>query len=218
VPGEQRLLREEELLSGQLEFTNEPYAIAKIAGIKLCESYFRQHGCNFLSLMPTNLYGPKDNFDLETSHVIPALMRKFHEAKESGANTVQIWGSGRPRREFMHVDDLAGAIAFALEQVDAPDIYGQGISHLNVGTGSDLAIMETAELIRDVVGFDGEIIRDESMPDGTMQKLLDVNRMHDLGWRHTIELRDGLRQVYDWYLENVRSSGKSVEPPAVAGG
>jgi GDP-L-fucose synthase len=211
-------MREEELLSGQLEFTNEPYAIAKIAGIKLCESYFRQHGCNFLSLMPTNLYGPKDNFDLETSHVIPALMRKFHEAKESGANTVQIWGSGRPRREFMHVDDLAGAIAFALEQVDAPDIYGQGISHLNVGTGSDLAIMETAELIGDVVGFDGEIIRDESMPDGTMQKLLDVNRMHDLGWRHTIELRDGLRQVYDWYLENVRSSGKSVEPPAVAGG
>lgn len=199
-------MREEELLSGYLEFTNEPYAIAKIAGIKLCESYFRQHGSNFLSLMPTNLYGPNDNFDLETSHVIPALLRKFHEAKQAGAENVRIWGSGRPRREFMHVDDLAGAIAFVLEEVDAENIYDQGISHLNVGTGKDLEIIETARLIADVVGFKGDIVRDESKPDGTMQKLLDVGRMHDLGWQHRIELPDGLVQVYDWYLENASSS------------
>ncbi len=214
-------MREEELLSGYLEFTNEPYAIAKIAGIKLCESYFRQHGSNFLSLMPTNLYGPNDNFDLETSHVIPALIRKFHEAKVTGAASVDIWGSGRPRREFMHVDDLAGAIAFTLEEIDAADIYGQLISHLNVGTGSDLEIIETAGLIKEVVGFDGEIVRDESKPDGTMQKLLDVSRMHDLGWQHRIELREGLEQVYDWYLENAASEKQVVdlsEPPAVAGG
>ncbi len=199
-------MREEELLSGYLEFTNEPYAIAKIAGIKLCESYFRQHGSNFLSLMPTNLYGPNDNFDLETSHVIPALIRKFHEAKMSGAENVRIWGSGRPRREFMHVDDLAGAIAFALEQVDAEDVYDRGISHLNVGTGKDLEIIETARLIAGVVGFVGDIVCDESKPDGTMQKLLDVSRMQEFGWRHKIELSDGLDQVYDWYLENASSS------------
>lgn len=196
-------MREEELLAGYLEFTNEPYAIAKIAGIKLCESFYRQHGSNFVSLMPTNLYGPNDNFDLQTSHVIPALMRKFNEAKESGATSVEIWGSGRPRREFMHVDDLADAIAFTMESVEAKDVYDRGISHLNVGTGSDLQIIETARLIKEVVGFDGEIIRDESKPDGTMQKLLDVTRMHDLGWRHKIELRDGLHRVYDWYRKHV---------------
>ena len=196
-------MREEELLAGYLEFTNEPYAVAKIAGIKLCESYYRQHGSNFVSLMPTNLYGPNDNFDLETSHVIPALIRKFHDAKQAGRSSVQIWGSGRPRREFMHVDDVAGAIAFTLEKVEAADVYGMGISHLNVGTGSDLEIIETAMLIKDVVGFDGDIVRDESKPDGTMQKLLDVSRIHQLGWRHTIELRGGLEQVYDWYVMNV---------------
>src|SRR5688572_3999406 len=137
-------MREEELLSGKLEFTNEPYAIAKIAGIKLCESYYRQHGSNFLSLMPTNLYGPNDNFDLETSHVIPALMRKFHEAKENSDASVTIWGSGRPRREFMHVDDLASAIVFAMNEIDAAQIYERGISHLNVGTGEDIAILDVA--------------------------------------------------------------------------
>ena len=203
-------MREEEMLSGYLEFTNEPYAIAKIAGIKLCESYFRQHGCNFFSLMPTNLYGPNDNFDLETSHVIPALMRKFHEAKERGETTVEIWGSGRPRREFMHVDDLADAIAFALNEIDADQIYGHGISHLNVGTGADVQILEVAKLISDVVGFSGEIVLDESKPDGTMQKLLDVTRMHDLGWRHRIELRTGLEQVYEWYLRHLGSTRDSV--------
>ena len=198
-------MREEELLAGYLEFTNEPYAIAKIAGIKLCESYYRQHASNFIALMPTNLYGPNDNFDLETSHVIPALIRKFHDAKQTGADNVEIWGSGRPRREFMHVDDVASAIAFTLENIDADDIYGKGISHLNVGTGGDLEIIETAMMIKDVVGFEGEIVRDPSKPDGTMQKLLDVSRIHELGWRHTIELRDGLEQVYDWYLSNVAS-------------
>lgn len=203
-------MREEDLLSGYLEFTNEPYAIAKIAGIKLCESYFRQHGSNFFSLMPTNLYGPNDNFDLETSHVIPALIRKFHEAKERGATSVQIWGSGRPRREFMHVDDLADAIAFALKEIDAGQIYEHGISHLNVGTGADVRILEVAKMISDVVGFSGEIVLDESKPDGTMQKLLDVTRMHDLGWRHRIELREGLEQVYEWYLRHLGSTRDSV--------
>jgi GDP-L-fucose synthase len=203
-------MREEELLSGYLEFTNEPYAVAKIAGIILCESYFRQYGCNFFSLMPTNLYGPNDNFDLETSHVIPALMRKFHEAKESHARTVQIWGSGRPRREFMHVDDLADAIAFVLNEIDADRIYDQGISHLNVGTGVDVEIIEAARMIKDIVGFEGEIIRDESKPDGTERKLLDVSRIHDLGWRHRIELRDGLEKVYEWYLEHLPASRESV--------
>ena len=196
-------MREEELLAGYLEFTNEPYAIAKIAGIKLCESYYRQYGCNFISLMPTNLYGPNDNFDLETSHVIPALMRKFHEAKERGDSNVTIWGSGRPRREFMHVDDLAGAILFAMRIVEAKDLYERGISHLNVGTGSDVEIIEVAKMIKDVVSFDGEIVLDSSKPDGTMRKLLDVTRMHDLGWHHKIELRKGLGEVYKWFLEHL---------------
>ena len=196
-------MREEELLSGYLEPTNEPYAIAKIAGIKLCESYFRQHGCNFFSLMPTNLYGPNDNFDLQTSHVIPALMRKFHEAKERNDKAVQIWGSGRPRREFMHVDDLADAIVFSMNEIEASQIYGSGISHLNVGTGTDVRIIEVAQMIAEIVGFDGEILLDESKPDGTMRKLLDVTRIHGLGWRHRIELREGLEQVYGWYLQHL---------------
>ncbi len=203
-------MREEELLSGFLEFTNEPYAIAKIAGIKLCESYFRQHGSNFFSLMPTNLYGPNDNFDLETSHVIPALMRKFHEAKKSGESSVQIWGSGRPRREFMHVNDLADAIAFAVNKIEAGDIYDHGISHLNVGTGVDLAIIEVAAIIKDIVGFNGDIVYDDLKPDGTMRKLLDVSRMHDLGWTHKIELGEGLERVYEWYLQHLPATGESI--------
>jgi GDP-L-fucose synthase len=203
-------MREEELLSGFLEPTNEPYAIAKIAGIKLCESYFRQHGSNFFSLMPTNLYGPNDNFDLQTSHVIPALIRKFHDAKKRGDETVEIWGSGRPRREFMHVDDLADAIEFALNKIEAVQIYDQSISHLNVGTGNDVEIVEAAEMIREIVGFDGEIIRDGSKPDGTMRKLLDVTRMHDLGWRHKIELREGLEKVYEWYLQHLPAGSEAL--------
>ena len=203
-------MREEELLTGTLEFTNEPYAIAKIAGIKLCESYFRQHGSNFYSLMPTNLYGPNDNFDLETSHVIPALMRKFHEAKEHRESSVQIWGSGRPRREFMHVDDLAEAIIFAINEIEADQIYAQGISHLNVGTGEDAQIIDAAKMIKEIVGFDGELLLDDSKPDGTMRKLLDVSRMHELGWRHRIELREGLERVYEWYLQHLPATHESA--------
>lgn len=201
-------IREEELLSGPLEPTNEPYALAKIAGIKLCESYFRQHGCNFFSLMPTNLYGTNDNFDLETSHVIPALMRKFHEAKLSCSKAVEVWGSGMPRREFMHVDDMAGAIRFALERLDAAEIYEQGISHLNVGTGSDIKIIELARLMSEVVGFEGEILTDATKPDGTPQKLLNVSRMHALGWRHSIGLRQGLEMVYQWYSQRETAAAR----------
>lgn len=203
-------MREEELLTGPLEFTNEPYSIAKIAGIKLCESYFRQHGSNFFSLMPTNLYGPNDNFDLQTSHVIPALMRKFHDAKERDEPSVEIWGSGRPRREFMHVDDLADAIVFALDNIEAGEIYENGISHLNVGTGEDVEIIEVAAMIREIVGYTGEISCDESKPDGTMRKLLDVTRMHELGWQHQIELADGLKKVYEWYLQHLPVAGETV--------
>ncbi len=195
-------LKEEYLLSGELEQTNEPYAIAKIAGLKLCENYYRQYGCNFLSLMPTNLYGPADNFDLETSHVLPALMRKFHEAKIGRLPSVQIWGSGRSRREFLFVDDLADAIAFVLQNVQARDLYSQGISHFNVGTGEDLAVKELAQVIAEVVGYDGELIYDRTKPDGTPQKLLDVTRMHELGWQHRIPLRDGIARTYRWYTEH----------------
>lgn len=195
-------IREEEILSGHLEFTNEPYAIAKIAGIKLCESYYRQHGCNFFSVMPTNLYGPHDNFDLETSHVIPALIRKFHDAKVSNASSVKIWGTGKPLREFMYVEDAADAIVFALQNLTAEAIYSQDISHINIGTGQEISIYETARLISEIIGYQGLIEFDESRPDGTPRKLMDVSRLHQLGWRHTTELRDGLNKVYDWYLQD----------------
>jgi len=195
-------MREEELLSGYLEFTNEPYAIAKIAGIKLCESYFRQYGSNFFSVMPTNLYGTFDNFDLASSHVIPALMRKFHEAKLNGAESVEIWGSGRPMREFMFVDDLAAAIVFTLQNIDASDIYDQGISHLNIGTGSDISISDAAQIIKEIVGFNGSIVQNTKKPDGTARKLLDVSRLNDLGWHYKTELHEGLNATYNWYLQN----------------
>jgi GDP-L-fucose synthase len=195
-------MREEELLSGFLEFTNEPYAVAKIAGIKLCESYYRQYGRNFLSVMPTNLYGPHDNFDLRSSHVIPALIRKFHEAKKNGAETVEMWGSGMPLREFMYVDDLASAVIFVLENLEAIDVYGLGISHLNVGTGKDVTIKETAELIAEIIGFTGSIVHDTEKPDGTPRKLLDVSRLSELGWSYRTELREGLETTYKWYLDN----------------
>ncbi len=195
-------MREEELLSGYLEFTNEPYAIAKIAAIKLCESYYRQYDRNFFSVMPTNLYGTFDNFDLESSHVIPALMRKLHDAKISGDESVEIWGSGRPFREFMFVDDLASAILFTIQNVNASDIYDQGISHLNIGTGKDVSIRDTAELIKAVVGYKGSIVQNTEKPDGTMRKLLDVSRLNDLGWHYRTELREGLEATYAWYLSN----------------
>jgi GDP-L-fucose synthase len=184
------------LLSGQLEPTNEAYAIAKIAGIKLCQAFSREYGANFISAMPTNLYGPNDNFDLETAHVLAALLRKAHEAKTSGARELVVWGSGKPRREFLHVDDLASACLFLLEKYDSSEI-------INVGSGQDISIRELAELICDVVGFNGELAWDATQPDGTLRKLLDITKLHALGWQPTISLREGIAQTYTWFLENV---------------
>jgi GDP-L-fucose synthase len=183
---------EDALLTGPLESTNESYAIAKIAGIKLCQSYRRQYGCNFISAMPTNLYGPNDNFDLTSSHVLPALIRKFDDARESGEKTVEVWGSGTPYREFLHVDDLADACLHLMEHYD-----GEG--HVNVGTGEDLTIRQLAETIRDIVHPSGEIHFDTSKPDGTPRKQLDVSLLHSLGWHHSTSLADGIRSTYDWY-------------------
>jgi GDP-L-fucose synthase len=196
-------LKEEFLLSDYLEFTNEPYAIAKIAGIKLCENYYRQYGCNFYSAMPTNLYGPNDNFNLKTSHVLPALIRKFHDAKKGNKKEITIWGSGKPRREFLFVEDLAEAIVFLLEYVNAADLYENGISQINIGTGEDITINELAYLISDVVGHKGKIVYDSSKPDGTPRKLMEVTRIHNLGWKHKTPLKDGIEKTYKWYLENV---------------
>ena len=187
------------LLTGELEPTNEPYAIAKIAGIKLCQAYAREYGDHFISAMPTNLYGPGDNFDLETSHVLPALMRKVHEAKASGAPEVSIWGTGAPRREFLHVHDLARACRFLLEEYDSPEI-------VNIGVGEDVTIRELAELIAEILGYRGKLAFDSTKPDGTPRKLLDASRIHSLGWRAQIPLRDGIRQTYAWYLEQVTGS------------
>ena len=188
-------MKEEYLLTGPLEPTNEWYAVAKIAGIKMAQAYRRQYGFNAISLMPTNLYGPGDNFDLETSHVIPALIRKFHEAKVEGRPHVVVWGTGKPRREFLHVDDLAEAALFLMENYDDEEI-------VNVGVGEDVSIRELAELIQDVVGFEGEIVFDTTKPDGTPRKLLDVSRLQALGWRAKIPLREGLASTYRWYVEN----------------
>jgi GDP-L-fucose synthase len=186
-------MTEEALLGGPLEPTNEFYAVAKIAGIKLCQAYRRQYGCSFISAMPTNLYGPNDNFDLTSSHVLPALIRKFHEAKLARSPEVVVWGSGRPRREFLHVDDLADACVFLMSSYDDE-------SHINVGTGEDLSIRELAELIRDVVYPQGRIVFDSSRPDGPPRKLLDVSRLRDLGWTPRIQLRAGVESTYDWFL------------------
>ena len=191
-------IKEEYLLTGTLEETNEPYAIAKIAGIKLCESYNRQYGTQYTSVMPTNLYGPGDNYDLETSHVIPALLRKTHEAKERGDSEVVIWGSGKPMREFLHVDDMANACVYLMEK-------GVADTLINIGTGEDLTIRDLAETIRQVVGFDGGLAFDSSKPDGTPRKLLDVTKLHELGWHHHYNLRDGLQHAYQWYTENHQS-------------
>jgi GDP-L-fucose synthase len=192
-------MKEEHLLTGMLESTNEPYAIAKIAGIKMCESYRRQYGCDFISAMPTNLYGPNDNFDLQSSHVLPAMIRKFHEAKEAGQDRVTIWGTGSPRREFLYVDDLADACVFLMQH------YDEAV-HINVGTGEDLSILELAQMTRDVVYPDAEIVFDASKPDGMPRKLLDVSRLHAMGWRHRVGLREGIESTYAWYL----TSGRQV--------
>lgn len=183
-------LKEEYLLTGVLEPTNEPYAIAKIAGIKLCEAYRDQYGCNFISAMPTNLYGPNDNYDLKNSHVLPALMRKFHEAQDSGSSKVEIWGSGTPKREFLHVDDMAEACVFLMENYDGKDF-------VNVGIGEDISISDLASLIAQIVGFEGSLKFDRSKPDGTPRKLMDVSRINQLGWTAQIHLEKGIKMVYE---------------------
>ncbi len=188
-------LKEESLLTGLLEQTNEPYAIAKIAGIKLAESYRRQYGCNFISAMPTNLYGPNDNYDLNNSHVLPALIRKFHAAKVSGAPSVEVWGTGSPMREFLHVDDLADACFFLLQNYDEE-------MFVNIGTGVDLTIKELAEMIKEIVGYTGELKWNTDKPDGTPRKLMDVSRLHNLGWKHRIGLREGITAVYAEFAQS----------------
>jgi len=188
-------MKEDYLLSGKLESTNEGYAVAKITGIKLCEHYNKQYDTNFISAMPTNLYGPNDNFDLETSHVLPALIRKFHEAKVNDEDEVVIWGTGKPRREFLHVDDLADSLLFLMNNYN-------GDQFVNVGVGKDISILELAQLIKDIVGFEGEIVNDLSKPDGTHRKLLDVTKLNDLGWEAQISLEKGIKETYQWFKEN----------------
>ena len=195
-------INEEQLLAGYLEKTNEPYAIAKIAGIKLCENYYRQYGCNFYSVMPTNLYGKNDHFDLQTSHVIPALIRKFHEAKVSNSQKITLWGTGTPRREFLYVEDLADAVTFLMKNIEAEDVYKQNISQINIGTGEDMRIDEIAEMIKKLIGYQGKIEYDATKPDGTPRKLLDVSRLNRLGWKYSTTLEEGLRETYEWFLRN----------------
>ena len=229
-------MKEEYLLTSELEYTNEPYAIAKIAGIKMCESYNLQYGTNFISVMPTNLYGPNDNFDLEKSHVLPALLRKMHEAKLNNTPKVEIWGSGKPRREFLYSEDMADACVFLLENRNFKDIIGSKVStlpnkigtdvltsaenckqsvihtnlteirntHINIGTGKDISIKELAETIKKIVGYEGELYFDSSKPDGTMVKLTDPSKLHALGWKHTVELEEGIKTMYEWYLKVVK--------------
>jgi GDP-L-fucose synthase len=204
-------ITEEMLLNGPLEPTNEWYAVAKIAGIRLCQAYRKQYGCDFISAMPTNLYGPHDNFDLTSSHVLPALIRKFHEAKREGRAEVTVWGTGRPRREFLHVDDLADACIFVMQHYDQA-------SHLNVGTGEDLSIRELAEMIRQIVHPDATIVFDATKPDGMPRKLLDVSRLHALGWRHRIPLREGIETTYRWFLDHAddaRTHATQAAAPAL---
>ncbi|MBI2967484.1 MAG: GDP-L-fucose synthase [Bacteroidetes bacterium] len=192
-------MKEEYLLSGYLEKTNEPYAIAKIAGLKMCEAYRAQYGCNFISVMPTNLYGPNDNYDLNTSHVLAALLRKFHEAKINNKPFVEVWGTGKPYREFLHVDDLADACLFLMNNYDDAEI-------INIGTGEDISVRDLALLIKKIAGYTGEIKYDTSKPDGTPKKLLAVTKIHNLGWKHKIELSDGIKMVYQCFLETLTAA------------
>ena len=197
-------MREDSLLTGALEPTNEPYAVAKIAGIKMCESYNREYGRDYRSVMPTNLYGPHDNFDLENSHVLPALIRRFHEAKVAGAPEVVMWGTGTPKREFLHVSDMAAASEHVMD-LDAAEYANATdpmLSHINVGTGTDLSIQELAKMIAGVVGYEGEIVNDTSKPDGTPRKLMDVSRLSSMGWQAQIGLEEGLTQTYQWFLDH----------------
>lgn len=205
-------MREDSLLTSELEYTNEPYAIAKIAGIKMCESYNLQYGTNFLSVMPTNLYGPNDNFDLETSHVLPALLRKMHEAKLNNEPKVEIWGSGKPRREFLYSDDMADACVFILENRDFLELNSDTPvakvkeirnTHINIGTGVDISIKELAQTIKDIAGYKGELYFNDTKPDGTMIKLTDPSKLHALGWKHKVELKEGITTMYKWYLKSL---------------
>ncbi len=193
----QQPIKEEYLLTGALETTNEAYAIAKISGLELCKFYRRQYGCDFISVMPTNLYGINDNFDLNTSHVLPALIRKFYEAKQEGLPYVTIWGTGKPFREFLFVDDLADALLFLMLN------YSDEL-HINIGTGKDCSIGELAQTVKNIVGFEGDIVYDTTKPDGTPRKLLDVSRLHRLGWKHKTSLNEGIDIVYKWYLQNMK--------------
>jgi GDP-L-fucose synthase len=195
-------IKEEYLLTDYLEQTNEPYAIAKIAGLKMCESYKRQYGVNFISAMPTNLYGPNDNYDLQNSHVLPALIRKFHDAKANGVGQVEIWGTGSPKREFLHVNDLAQASLFLMQNYD-------GEQHVNVGTGVDVTIKELAETVKEMIGFTGQLVFNTEKPDGTPRKLLDVSKINNLGWKHEIELREGIKMVIDDLAANNFSFARS---------
>lgn len=188
-------IKEEYLLSGYLEQTNEAYALAKIAGLKMCQFFKKQYGANFISCMPTNLYGPNDNFDLNNSHVMPALIRKFYEAKVNNEPVVEVWGTGKPLREFLYVDDMADACVFLMENYD-------GEEHVNVGTGKEVSIKELAEIVNEVVGFEGELVFNTEKPDGTPRKLLDVSKLHSLGWTHKVELKDGVKLAYEWYKSN----------------
>ena len=187
-------MKEEYLLTGLLEPTNEPYAIAKIAGIKMCDAYRAQYGCNFISVMPTNLYGPNDNYDLQNAHVLPTLIRKFHEAKQNGDPAVTIWGTGTPKREFLHADDLAAACVYLMENYNEEGL-------VNIGTGEDVTITELAMLIKEIVGYEGAMVYDHTKPDGTPRKLMDVSKLTNLGWKYSIELKEGLKRVYDDYLK-----------------
>ncbi len=205
-------MKEDSLLTSELEYTNEPYAIAKISGIKMCESYNIQYGTNFISVMPTNLYGPNDNFDLETSHVLPALLRKMHEAKLNNTPQVEIWGSGKPRREFLYSEDMADACIFILENRDFKDISHSQLdweskkeirnTHINIGTGVDISIKELALTIKKIVGYEGKLYFNETKPDGTMIKLTNPSKLNELGWKHKVELEDGIKMMYEWYLNN----------------
>jgi GDP-L-fucose synthase len=200
-------MQEEYLLTGLLEQTNEPYAIAKIAGIKMCDAYRAQYGCNFISVMPTNLYGPNDNYDLQNAHVLPTLIRKFHEAKQNGDPAVTIWGTGTPMREFLHADDLADACCFLMENYNQEGL-------VNIGTGEDVTITQLALLIKEVVGYEGDLIYDASKPDGTPRKLMDVSKLTNLGWKYSIELKEGLKQVYNDYKNSQTSTSPLIPKPS----
>ncbi|MEX6586746.1 GDP-L-fucose synthase [Paraclostridium bifermentans] len=190
-------IKEEYLLTGSLEATNEAYAVAKIAGLEMCKFFKRQYGDNFISCMPTNLYGPNDNFDLKNSHVLPALIRKFHEAKMNNSEVVEIWGTGTPLREFLYVDDMADACVFLME-------YYDGEQHVNIGTGEEVSIRQLAETVKDVIGFEGELVFNTDMPDGTPRKLTTVDKLHGLGWKHNVDLNKGIKLAYTWFLENYK--------------